>query len=66
MFYIHHHVDHSSSFIVIIKKSFMFYVDSEKNALVNLQIFERRTRNWRDYGGASARCVRRRIRGGGL
>ena len=30
---------------LIIKKSFMFYVDSEKNALENLQIFERRTRN---------------------
>ena len=73
MFYSHLQVDHSSSsfiiiiiIIIIIKHSFMFYVDSEKNALVNLQIFERRTRNWRDYGGASARCVRRRISGGGL
>ena len=70
MFYSHHQVDHSSSsFIIIIhhhQKIIHVLRRLRKNALVNLQIFERRTRNWRDYGGASARCVRRRISGGGL
>ena len=70
MFYSHLQVDHSSSsFIIIINKSFMFYVDSEKDALVNnlrekdakLERLRRCQRAVREATDQRRRALRRRL-----
>ena len=74
MFYSHLQVDHSSSsfiiiIIIIINKSFMFYVDSEKDALVNnlrekdakLERLRRCQRAVREAADQRRRALRRRL-----
>ena len=71
MFYSHLQVDHSSSsfIIIIINKSFMFCVDSEKDALVNnlrekdakLERLRRCQRAVREATDQRRRALRRRL-----
>ena len=70
MFYSQLQVDHSSSsFIIIINKSFVFYVDSEKDALVKnlrekdakLARLRRRQRAVREATDQRRRALRRRL-----
>ena len=70
MFYSHLQVDHSSSSFIIINKSFMFYVDSEKDALVNnlrekdakLGRLRRCQRAVREAADQRRRALRRRLK----